>query len=72
MSNTKIYVKHKDLDLWEIIMNGPIIIEKWKDCFTNDDYKFMPKNSKAIDILYCCLNIDICGSIFHYKSAQEI
>ena len=33
----ELYVKHKDLDLWEIIKYGPIIIEKSKDQFTNDD-----------------------------------
>jgi len=47
----ELYVKHKDLDLWKIIMNGPMIIEKSKDRFTNDDYKLMSKNSKAMHIL---------------------
>ena len=32
----------------------------------------MLKNSKAMNTLYCGLNIDICGSIFHCKSAKEI
>ena len=66
------YVKHKDLDLWEIIKRGPIIIEKSKDQFTNDDYKMMSKNSKAINMLYCSLSIEICESIFYCKSAKEI
>ena len=66
------YVEHKDLDLQEIIRKGPIIIEKSKDQFTNDDYKMMAKNSKAINMLYCGLSIEICESIFYCKSAKEI
>ena len=58
------YVKNKDFNLQEIIKNGPIVIEKSKDQFTNDDYKMMSKNSKAINMLYCGLFIDICEYFF--------
>ena len=68
----ELYVKHKDIDLQEIIKKGPIVVEKSKDQFTNDDYKMRSKNSKTINILYCGLTIEICESIFHYKSAKEI
>ena len=41
-------VKHKSIDIWEIIKKGPIIIENSKGRFTDDDYKLISKNSKAI------------------------
>jgi len=30
----KLYIKHKGVDIWEIIKKGPIRIEKSKDWFT--------------------------------------
>jgi len=60
----ELYVKHKDLDLWEIIKKGLVFIEKPKDQFTNNDYRMMSKNSKAIYVLYCGLSIDICEYVF--------
>lgn len=68
----ELYVKHKDVDLWEIIKKDPIVMEKSKDQFSNDDYKMMTKNSKAINMLYCGLYIDICEYVFQYRSAKEI
>ena len=68
----ELYVKHKDFNLLEILKTSPIVIEKSKDQLTNDDYKMMSKNSKAINILHCDLFIDICECIFQYKSAKEI
>ena len=32
----------------------------------------MSKNSKALNMLYFGFSIDICESVFHYKSAKEI
>jgi len=68
----ELYVKHKDIDLWETIKKAPIVIEKSKDQFTNDDYKIMSKISKAINMQYCGLSSDICEYVFYYKSAKEI
>ena len=67
----ELYVKHKDLNLWEITKNGPVVIEKLKDQFTNDD-QMMTKNYEAINLLYCGISIDICDYVFHCKSAKEI
>jgi len=44
----ELYVKHKGVDIWEIIKKGPLIIEKSQDWFTDDDYKLISKNSIAI------------------------
>ena len=49
------YIKRKGLDLWEIIVKGPIVIEKSKDEYAEDDYKRISKNFKAINILFCAL-----------------
>jgi len=42
----QLYIKHKDLELWEIMLNGPIVIDKFKDAYTEDDYKKYLKISK--------------------------
>ena len=68
----ELYIKRKGIDIWEIIKNGSIIVGKSEDSFTDDDYKLISKNSKAINILYCGLTVDICGSIFDCKSAKGI
>ena len=68
----QVYIKHKDLELWEIIVNGPITIDKFEDAYTEDDYKKISKNFKAINILYCALTIDIYNSIAHCDNAMDI
>ena len=54
----ELYIKRKGADIWEIIKKRPIIIEKSKDRFTDDDYKLISKIFKAINILYCGLTIE--------------
>ena len=66
------YIKHKGLDLWEIMVKGPIVIEKSEDEYAEDDYKQISKNFKAINILYCALTVDIYEFISHCDSAREI
>ena len=66
------YIKHKGLDLWEIMVKGPIVIEKSEDEYAEDDYKQISKNFKAINILYCALTVDIYEFISHCDSAKEI
>jgi len=68
----ELYIKHKSLDLWKIIVKGPIVIEKSEDEYTEDDYKRISKNFKAINILYCALTIDIYELISHCDSAKKI
>ena len=52
--------------------NGPIIIDKFEDEYTEDDYKKISKNFQVINILYCALTINIYDSISHCDSAKEI
>ena len=66
------YIKQKDLELWEIMFNNPIIIGKFKDEYIEDDYKKISKNFKVINILYYVLTIDIYDSISHSDSAKKI
>jgi hypothetical protein len=66
------YIKHKDLELWEIVINGPITIDKSEDEYTEDDYKKISKNFRVINILYCALTIDIYDSVSHCDSAKKI
>ena len=33
------YIKHKGIDLWEIMDKGLIVIEKSKDEYAEDDYR---------------------------------
>jgi len=54
----ELYNNCKGVDIWEIIKKGPIVTEKSEDWFT-EDYKMISKNSKAINILYCGLTIEI-------------
>jgi len=65
-------IKHKDLELWEIMINGPITIDKFEDEYTEDDYKKISQNFKVINILYCALTIDIDDCISLRESAKEI
>ena len=66
------YIKHKGLDLWEVMVKGPIVIEKSEDEYAEDDYKQISKNFKAINILYCALVVDIYEFISHCDSAWKI
>jgi len=68
----QLYIKHKDLGLWEIMTNGPIVIDKFEDAYTKDDYEKISKNFKVINILYCALTIDIYDYISHCDSTKEI
>ena len=68
----ELYIKYESLDLWEIIVKGPIVIEKSEDEYTEDDYKRISKNFKAINILFCALTVDIYEFVSHCDSAKEI
>jgi len=54
------------------MVKGPIVIEKSKNEYAEDDYKWISKNFKAINILYCAITIDVYEFISHYDSAKEI
>ena len=49
------YIKHKGLDLWDIIVKSPIVIEKSKDEYAENDYKRISKNFKAITFYFVLL-----------------
>ena len=66
------YIKHKDLDLWDIVAKGPLVIEKSEDEYAENDYRRISKNFKAINILFCTLTVDIYEFVSHYDSAEEI
>jgi len=68
----QLYIKHNDIGRWKIIINGPIVIDKFENEYTEDDYKKISKNFKVINILYCALTINIYDSISHCDSAKEI
>ena len=53
------YIKHKGLNLWDIIVKGPIVIEKSEDEYAENDYKRISKNFKVINILDWALTINI-------------
>jgi len=42
----QLYIKYKDLELWEIMINGPIAIDKFEDAYTEGDYRKYLKISK--------------------------
>ena len=54
------------------MVNDPIIIEKSKDEYVEDDYKKIYTTLKVLNILYCALTIDIYESISHCVTAKEI
>ena len=68
----QLYIKHKDPELWEIMINGPITIDKFEDEYTEDDYKKISKNFKVTNILYCALTVDIYNSISHCDNAKDL
>ena len=68
----ELYIKHKGFNLREIMVKGPIVIEKLKDEYAEDDYKWIFKNFKAINILFCALTVDIYEFTSHRDSAKEI
>jgi len=54
------------------MINGPIIIDKFEDAYTEDDYRKISKNFKVTNILYCALTNGIYDSISHCDSGKEI
>lgn len=49
-----------------------IIIENLKDEYTENDYMWISKNFKVINILYCAFTVDIYEFISHCDSVKEI
>ena len=46
------------------MINGPIVIDKFEDAYTEDDYKKISKNFKVI-IFYIVLKLLISMILFH-------
>jgi len=67
----ELYIKHKDLNLWEIMVKGPIVIEKSEDKYIEDDYEQISKSFKA-NILHSALTLDIYESFSYCDSVNEI
>ena len=72
LKTMQFYINHKDLELREIMINGPIAIEKFENEYAKDDYKKICKNFKAINILYYARTIHIYESISHCDSGKAL
>ena len=78
----KMFIIDQDLELWNIIKNGPKIpvkdgpngtkFAKTEAEFIQADLELISKNYKAINLLYCGLSIDEFNRISSRRSAKEI
>ena len=77
----RIYIQSVDYELWRIIIKGPktsikkveeVNIPKPKSEWNEDDLKMQHSNAKAMNILYCALDLNEFNRIFTCESVKEI
>ena len=78
----KMFIIDQDLELWNIIENGPKIPEKdgpngtkvakKESEYIQADLELVSKNYRAINLLYCGLSTDEFNRISSCRSAKEI
>ena len=78
----KMFIIDQDLELWNIIENGPKIPEKDRPNdtkvakkeseYNQADLETISKNYRAINLLYCGLSTDEFNRISTCRSAKEI
>jgi len=54
------------------MINGPIVIDKFEDACTEDDYRKISKNFKVTNNLYCAITVNIYDYISNCDSGKEI
>ena len=64
----KIFIQSHDYDLWKIIINGSHIPKALKE----HDKKMAQLNAKAMNILYCSLELNVFNAISSYISAKHV
>lgn len=74
----RIYIQAVDYELWRVISNETKFprdkegkLKDEKDC-DDADFKLMSSNSKAMNVLYCALNVNDFKSVSSCDTAQEI
>ena len=78
-----VYMRSCDYEMWEVVMDGPYVpiktngenreLEpKLRNEWTDAETKKVQKNFKAINTLYCALNITEFNRISTCESANEI
>ena len=77
----RIYIQSVDYELWRIFVNGPrmptktierVEILKFENEWDENDLKLLQSNAKAINILYCALDLNEFNRIFTCESTKEI
>ena len=77
----KIFIQSLDYNLWSIIVNGPhisthttnnIVILKSEVDWDDHDEKIAQLNAKALDILYCALDVNKFNRISICTFAKKI
>ena len=79
----QIFIESTDMELWEIVNNGPYTvpkikndkgedIDKPKDQYTSTDWEKLTKNSRAKHILYCGLDANEYNRISACETAKQI
>ena len=79
----QIFIESTNMELWEIVNNGPYAIpkikndkgediDKPKDQYTSADWEKLTKNSKAKHIIYCGLDANEYNRISACDTAKEI
>ena len=79
----QIFIESTDMELWEIVNNGPYtvpkvkndkgeMIDKPKDQYTSADWEKLTKNSRAKYILYCGLDANEYNRISACDTAKQI
>ncbi|XP_038698267.1 uncharacterized protein LOC119995869 [Tripterygium wilfordii] len=77
----RIFLTSLDLDLWDVIENGPHcpmkkegenLVKKDRSEWTSDEKKLVCLNAKAINVLHCAMSRSEFNHISTCKDAQEI
>ncbi|VFQ98497.1 unnamed protein product [Cuscuta campestris] len=77
----RIFIQSNDYKLWLIVKNGcgvpmkkvdDVNVPKTEEEFTNEDWKKMEHNAKAINMIYCGVNADDYRKILRCETAKQV
>ena len=68
----KIFIKAQHRLLWKVIEDGPFVIHKDENNYTEDDWKKLDLNEVAMNILYCGLSENDFNRICTCTTAKQI
>ncbi|GMI66175.1 hypothetical protein HRI_000286800 [Hibiscus trionum] len=68
----KFFMKSRDYKLWDIVEDGPFVLQRSKAEWSAEDRKKMELNCKALHILFCAFGTTIYEKMSSCESAKEV